>query len=149
MADSTLDPDNFGRRDRSHGRGHGIGALGPSDTSDSGSDIIGSDGLAHADAIPLDTGTNADPEHGTAGHTAGPDLGDANLSSDSDSTGTGEYAAAGRDTVFEAGSDINVDQIQDVPDLPLDEEIDEVPDPAKDREWRAHKTDAQRNMPPR
>jgi hypothetical protein len=116
MADSTLDPGNLGQRDRSLGRGHGTRALGPSDISDSGSDIIGADGLAHDEVIPLDTGTNSDPEFSTAGHTGGPDLGDANLSGDSDSSGTGEYATAGRDTVAEAGSDIGFDQIRPVTD---------------------------------
>ena len=44
---STLDPDNFPESpDRVVGRGHGTGALGPSDSSDSGSDIAGGPGLA-------------------------------------------------------------------------------------------------------
>lgn len=116
MADSTLDPDNFGGPDRSLGRGHGTRALGPSDISDSGSDILGADGLAHEDLIPLDTGTNTDPELSTAGHTGGPDLGDADLSGDSDSSGTGERATAGRDTVAEAGSDIGFDEIRQMSD---------------------------------
>jgi hypothetical protein len=42
MADSTLDPDNIpAGNDRSLGRGHGTRALGPSDNSDSGSDVAG------------------------------------------------------------------------------------------------------------
>jgi hypothetical protein len=42
MADSTLDPDNLpAGADRTLGRGHGTRALGPSDNSDSGSDVIG------------------------------------------------------------------------------------------------------------
>ncbi|TFW22570.1 hypothetical protein [Duganella callida] len=42
MADSTLDPDNIpAGNDRSLGRGHGTRALGPSDNSDSGSDVTG------------------------------------------------------------------------------------------------------------
>lgn len=132
MADSTLDPDNFGRRDRSLGRGHGTRALGPSDNSDSGSDIIGADGLAHDEVIRLDTGTNSDPEFSTAGHTGGPDLGDANLSGDSDSSGTGETATAGRDTVAEAGSDIGFDEIRQMqqtpewPEVLPEDEIDEL-----------------------
>ena len=40
--DSTLDPDNLPiLPDQSPGHGHGIGTLGPSDTSDSGSDMKG------------------------------------------------------------------------------------------------------------
>ncbi|MDO8298582.1 hypothetical protein [Lacisediminimonas sp.] len=139
MASSTLDPDNFGQRDRSLGRGHGTRALGPSDNSDSGSDIIGADGLAHDEVIRLDTGTNSDPEFSTAGHTGGPDLGDANLSADSDSSGTGETATAGRDTVAEAGSDIGFDEIRKMSDwqeTPQEDQIDELLDEDKAPGWR-------------
>lgn len=115
MADSTLDPDNFGRRDRRTGLGHGIEALGPSDTSDSGSDMVGAAGLSADEVIPLDTGTNSDAQLGRRGNTAGPDIGDADLDSDTDAGGTGERATAGLDTPFISGADINVDQIQDVP----------------------------------
>lgn len=109
---STLDPDNFPTgRDRSIGRGHGTGALGPSDSSDSGSDVSGGPGLAQQDEFARDRGTTSDLDAGTAGGTAGPDLGDANLDSDSDASGTGERAAAGRDTTAEDGRDINVDHI--------------------------------------
>ncbi|SHN38250.1 hypothetical protein SAMN05192549_10984 [Duganella sacchari] len=42
MADSTLDPDNIpAGTDRILGKGHGTRALGPSDNSDSGSDVTG------------------------------------------------------------------------------------------------------------
>ena len=42
MADSTLDPDNIPvSADRTLGRAHDKRALGPSDTSDSGSDLTG------------------------------------------------------------------------------------------------------------
>ncbi|SDH34360.1 MULTISPECIES: hypothetical protein [unclassified Duganella] len=45
MADSTLDPDNIpAGADRTLGRGHGTRALGPSDNSDSGSDMVGQPG---------------------------------------------------------------------------------------------------------
>ena len=98
---STLDPDNFpDPPDRSLGSGHGTGALGPSDSSDSGSDLVGAAGLAGEEALDLDTGTTSDLEASSAGGTAGPDVGDANLDSDSDSGGTGERAAAGRDFDF-------------------------------------------------
>lgn len=81
------------------GKGHGTAALGPSDSSDSGSDIHGP-GLFEGDA----TGA-LDP----AG--AGRDVGDANLDSDTDAGGTGERASAGRDTEVEAGSDIAPDRL--------------------------------------
>lgn len=45
MADSTLDPDNLpAGADRTLGIGHGTRALGPSDNSDSGSDMVGQPG---------------------------------------------------------------------------------------------------------
>ena len=107
---STLDPDNFPEPpDRTLGIGHGTGALGPSDTSDSGSDLIGAAGLADEDMLDLGTGTTSDLESSSAGGTAGPDVGDANLDSDSDSGGTGERAAAGRDTVARDGADIDTE----------------------------------------
>lgn len=120
---STLDPDNFpDAPDRKVGIGHGTGALGPSDSSDSGSDLVGASGLAGEEGLDLGGGTTSDLEAGTAGGTAGPDVGDANLDSDSDSGGTGERAAAGRDTVVRDGADIDVDRIEAIPNLPLDDE---------------------------
>jgi hypothetical protein len=77
--------------------GHGTRVLGPSDTSDSGSDIAGGPGT------------------GLTG-SAGRDIGDSNLDSDTDSTGTGERGALGRDTAFEPGSDIAPDRILDMVD---------------------------------
>ena len=120
---STLDPDNFpGAPDRKLGRGHSTRALGPSDNSDSGSDVAGGPGLAQQDTLDLGSGTTSDLEQSTAGGTAGPDLGDADLDSDSDGGGTGERAAAGRDTVARDGADIDTDHIEALPDLPLDDE---------------------------
>lgn len=122
---STLDPDNFpSAPDRSLGRGHGTGALGPSDSSDSGSDVQGGSGLAQQLDTGLVQGTNEDTEQGTAGGTAGPDLGDAGLDSDTDSNGTGERAAAGRDTVVRDGADIGVDHIETIPLAELEQDED-------------------------
>lgn len=135
MADSTLDPDNLPTRDRQLGKGHGTRALGPSDISDSGSDIMGNEGLAEDEFLSLDTGTNEDPEHSTR-HAAGADVGDADLSSDTDSGGTGEAATAGRDTWARDGSDIGFDEVQNMSDAPLDDEIDDSMDPDKDPGWR-------------
>lgn len=123
MGTSSLDPDNLtGGPDRSLGKGHGIGALGPSDTSDSGSDLHGAPGMAQQVGLGLDTGTTSDPEDSTAGNTAGPDVGDANLDSDSDSAGTGERASASRDTVVPDGADIDTDHIETInPDDDVDD----------------------------
>jgi hypothetical protein len=90
-------------------KGHGTDALGPSDSSDSGSDLQGP-GLYEidADVIGLDRGTNEDMPHAGG---AGRDVGDANLDSDTDAGGTGERAAAGRDLDDESGSDIAPDRL--------------------------------------
>lgn len=114
MSSSSLDPENMNAHDRQLGKGHGTRALGPSDTSDSGSDLLGADGMAQDAGLHFDTGTNDDMERSTARHTAGPDVGDANLDSDSDSAGTGEHATAGRDTMSADGRDIDVDHIEQV-----------------------------------
>ena len=78
-------------------KGHGTRALGPSDSSDSGSDIVGGPGLNRDDGLLPPPGTTSDPDIDGVGATAGPDIGDADLDSDSDRFGTGERAAAGRD----------------------------------------------------
>jgi hypothetical protein len=103
MPQSTLN--QTGESPPGVGKGHGTGALGPSDSSDSGSDIAGNAGLDRQEGQPLDRGTTSDPDVGSAGATAGPDVGDSDLDSDSDRYGTGERAGAGRD-----GSDVPVDK---------------------------------------
>ncbi|HWI15142.1 MAG TPA: hypothetical protein VNT02_12855 [Burkholderiales bacterium] len=111
-----------GGKDRNVTRGHGTGALGPSDTSDSGSDIQGGPGLVEGDVIGLDeAGTTSDQDLG--GRNAGPDIGDAELDSDSDSTGTGERRAAGRDPDERADADRDTDRVQGspAPQAPTDE----------------------------
>jgi hypothetical protein len=62
MSDSTLDPDNIpAGTDRVLGRGHGNRALGPSDNSDSGSDVAGDPDLAlDSDTDAEGTGERAD-----------------------------------------------------------------------------------------
>ncbi|MDB5916987.1 MAG: hypothetical protein JWR40_1221 [Massilia sp.] len=127
---STLDPDNFPETpDRSLGTGHGTDALGPSDTSDTGSDVVGGPGFALGiddDQMPdLDRGTTEDYETGSGTDSAGADMGDSDLDSDSDSGGTGERAAVGRDTKVRDGADIDTDSIQSFEDVPLtDDDID-------------------------
>src|SRR5690242_19266398 len=117
MTAGPLHPDNLTNgRDRQLGRGHGTSALGPSDSSDTGSDVVGNVGLAgQVDGFGIERETS-ELEESTAGGTAGPDVGDANLDSDSDREGTGESATAGRDTVAEAGADIDTDHIETLPE---------------------------------
>lgn len=86
---STLDPDNIPQRpDGEIGKGHGTGALGPSDSSDSGSDMQG---------------------------IAPPGPGDTELDSDSDRQRTGERASVDADTAAPDGADIDTDHIETIP----------------------------------
>jgi hypothetical protein len=123
MAAGSLHPANLTPGpDRRPGPGHGIDALGPSDTSDSGSDLKGAPGLAQQiDGFGLDKNP-MDLEESFANYTAGPDVGDANLDGDSDSGGTGERAAAARDTVVPDGADIAPDHIETIPLIDQSEE---------------------------
>jgi hypothetical protein len=79
-------------------KGHGTEALGPSDSSDSGSDVVGGPGLNREEGLPFQRGTTSDPDVDSPPTTAGPDLGDPDLDSDTDRFGTGERAAVGRDS---------------------------------------------------
>jgi hypothetical protein len=110
-------------KDRETQKGHGTGALGPSDTSDSASDIAGGPGIIEGDVIGLDHGTNEDPD--TRSRNAGPDIGDSDLDSDSDSVGTGEHMTAGRDPGTRANRDVMPDHIERIPDVGLDDEGDD------------------------
>jgi hypothetical protein len=108
-------------KDREILKGHGTDALGPSDTSDSESDISGGPGLVEGDVIGLDHGTNEDIE--ALARTAGADIGDSELDSDSDSVGTGEHMAAGREPGARANSDLlpdHIERIADIADLESD-----------------------------
>jgi hypothetical protein len=89
--------------------------LGPSDTSDTGSDVVGGPGTFEGDVIGLDeSGTTSDADVG--GATAGPDMGDSDLDSDTDSGGTGERRAAGRDQRQPGDRDRDVDKVRKTPD---------------------------------
>ncbi len=86
MSSSSLDPDNLPvTPDRVLGSGHGKGALGPSDSSDSGSDMQGVPGQ---DAEALD--------------------------SDSDAAGTGDRAGVEPLNTAPDGGDIDVDHVESV-----------------------------------
>jgi len=90
MADSTLDM--TGEEAAVTTLGHGTNALGPSDSSDTGSDVVGGPGM--------DEGLTDEQSRGmpmkTRG-TSGRDLGDPALGSDSDRSGTGERGSSGVD----------------------------------------------------
>ena len=120
MAGSTLN--RTGEQSPQVGKGHGTSALGPSDSSDSGSDVVQGPGLTTDDELPLDRGTNDDVAMGGR-PSAGSDIGDANLDSDSDRYGTGERAAAGRDE--EANRDLLPNDVEHVPEDTPDDSGDE------------------------
>jgi len=109
-------------RDRETQKGHGTGALGPSDTSDSASDIAGAPGIIEGDVIGLDHGTYEDVD-GTPTRTAGADIGDADLDSDTDSVGTGEHMTAGREPAGADNRDIRPDHIERIPAVDLDDDV--------------------------
>src|SRR3954453_22928178 len=110
-------------KDRETQKGHGTEALGPSDTSDSASDIEGGPGVIEGDVIGLDHGTNEDIDART--RTAGGDIGDSDLDSDSDSVGTGEHLTAGRDGGTRANRDVLPDHIERIPGVEGDEPGDD------------------------
>ncbi len=96
--DSTLDPDNMPiLSGQSQGHGHDIGTLGPSDTSDSGSDMMG----AKRGKPVQQAGTAVD---GTAGLPA-------EDGSTSDSQGTGDRASVEPDANDPGGADIAADHV--------------------------------------
>lgn len=142
---STLDPDaTTPSEDRRLGQGHTTAALGPSDRSDTGSDVVGGPGSLEGEVLGLDRGTTSDAEKARGRETAGGDLGDANLDTDSDSGGTGERREAGRDLDALTGSDRGIDAVTggegliggappaDGEDAPSVDDIAGIPDPGTD-----------------
>lgn len=113
-------------KDREILKGHGTDALGPSDTSDSASDISGGPGLIEGDVIGLDHGTNEDID--ALSRTAGSDIGDAGLDSDSDSVGTGEHMTAGRESAGRANSDVMPDHVESIAGLAEIGDADDLSD---------------------
>jgi hypothetical protein len=143
MATSSLDPGLNPRKDRQLGIGHGTDALGPSDTSDSGSDVRGGVGLKDENEsdLHLERGTTSDMDEGSAGGTAGPDVGDANLDSDTDAVGTGEHKSAGRDATISDGQDIDTDQVVHLADV-----ADEIT-PEDSADEAEHEDEVPRDVP--
>jgi hypothetical protein len=125
---STLDPDQLpvSPRKRKPVEGHDTRTLGPSDTSDSGSDMAGP-GLVNDDAIGLDRDTNEDTETGSyASDDAGPSVGDKDMDSDSDRIGTGEHLTAGKDPNIRTDSDRDTDRVVAANDAGLGGGLDEA-----------------------
>lgn len=102
MAGSTLDPENVpeGRRPKKHLKGHDTKSLGPSDSSDSGSDLAapGTDEL----------------------------VGDINMDDNSDRHGTGEHMSAGREPRVRINSDSDVDRVVESNEAGLGSGLDQA-----------------------
>jgi hypothetical protein len=96
MSSSTLTPGNLpAGPDRRVHRGHGTSALGPSDSSDSGSDMLGVPGVSPPDEALV---------------------GDGGFDSDSDRNGSGERASAENDGAEGDGAtDIGTDHTERMP----------------------------------
>lgn len=110
---SPLDPDNVPLRPgRKTLPGHDVRALGPSDSSDTGSDMAGP-GLLDDDVLGLDRGTNEDSEGGHLNDLAdaGASIGDIGMDDTSDREGTGERMMAGKEQGVRPGSDIGFDRV--------------------------------------
>jgi hypothetical protein len=125
---STLDPDNFPQRDRKRGlpKGHDTKSLGPSDSSDSGSDMAGP-GLIDDEALPLDRGTNEDQEAGRDDiANAGASVGDDGMDDNSDRYGTGERRAAGKEPSIGADRDRDTDRIVGADDAGMGGGLDQA-----------------------
>lgn len=110
MTGSTLNPDEEGRQ--TLGTGHDTASLGPSDSSDSGSDIAG------AQRRPMDVDDELDA------HAL--EEGPLEFGSDTDQGGTGERALAEGDGGFRPDSDILPDSVESIADI-----ADETADPAQ------------------
>ena len=109
---NRLDPDKVSDPDRVlPPKGHDVRSLGPSDSSDSGSDMLGP-GLVDDDLLGLDRGTNEDSEGGhLSARDAGASVGDLDADENSDRSGTGEHTAAGKEPDIREGGDIAPDRI--------------------------------------
>ena len=113
MSSSSLDPENLPvAPDRSLGRGHDNGSLGPSDTSDSGSDVRGGKPSTRKSESGLREGEAENAGDDQLDDVLDAFKGDGELDSDSDSGGTGERGGVERGESSRAGRDINTDHIQ-------------------------------------
>ena len=131
-------------------KGRDLRSLGPSDSSDTGADLLGP-GLIDDDLLGLDRGTNEDSEAGRLDTAdAGASVGDLGLDDTSDRYGTGEHLAAGKEPNVRIGADIAPDRIVGPEEAGLgggldqaeearlgitDEEIEEIAKRSKDSSY--------------
>jgi hypothetical protein len=136
---STSDPDNLpARRARKTLKGHDVRALGPSDSSDTGSDMAGP-GLLDDDALGLDRGTNSDSESGRGNVAdAGASVGDLGMDDTSDRSGTGERMTAGKEQTVRPGADIDTDRVVGPDEAGLGDGLDEAEEAQLERDRGEH-----------
>jgi len=103
---STLDPDHLPGPDRRLGTGHTTGALGPSDTSDSGSDMQGS----RRDALDSDTDAQGTGEIASAGGVA-ESVGGSDIGIDRIDGWEGQAQPDERDALEDTGADDALDAL--------------------------------------
>ena len=123
----TLDPDRSASGTRpARGKAHDLRSLGPSDSSDSGSDLSGP-GLIDDDLLGLDRGTTEDSEGGhLASDDPGASLGDLGADDTSDRSGTGEHLTAGKEPDIRIANDIAPDRIVEAKDAGLGGGLDQA-----------------------
>ena len=128
---STLNPDDE-QRPEVRQTGHDNASLGPSDSSDSGSDVAGA--KRHAFDVDDELDNHA------------LETGEAELASDTDRFGTGERASADGDSTLEDNEDIEVDRvISAAGEEDADGMADELADtPGEDADEDANLNDAPR-----
>lgn len=131
MAQSSLM--HTGETPRPLRKGQGVAELGPTDSTDSGSDVRGGPGFGQEEQLGLSPEPVTGNLEGAGG--AGADIGDRDLDSDSDRSGTGERAAAGRDasgpvdqTLYDDGGNA-IDGADLADDASLDTTLQESDDP--------------------
>jgi hypothetical protein len=124
---STLNPNAVatGRRDNPV-KGHDVKSLGPSDSSDSGSDMAGP-GLIDDDALGLDRGTNEDTQAGRHNVAdSGASVGDLGMDDNSDRFGTGEHLTAGKEPDVRVNGDRDTDRIVSADEAGLGDGLDQA-----------------------
>ncbi len=132
---TTLDPDNLpAQRTRKTTKGRDMRALGPSDSSDTASDMAGP-GLLDEDVLGLDRGTNEDSEGGRANLAgAGASVGDLGMDDTSDRRGTGERMTTGKEQSVRPGSDIDTDRAVGPDEAGLGDGLDEAEEAQRERD---------------
>jgi hypothetical protein len=124
---STLNPNAVATgRGGDTAKGHDVKSLGPSDSSDSGSDMAGP-GLVDDDALGLDRGTNEDAEAGRRNVAdSGASVGDLGMDDNSDRYGTGERLTAGKEPRVRVDGDRDTDRVVGADEAGLGDGLDQA-----------------------